>query len=291
MSGGDNMRALLAAKAASSRRTNRHNTESAWKLAYKNQLLKLLSDRRTAVHVEMEYDVFVHAAANMPLDNRSTTFDATVVKACRPDIAVGYWILVKSKGKQLVKRFVVAALVELKRSASRRLINARTGRPFGRKGEQAIQSHVLRAQRQCARQALLYLRTPEGQTQTDVMCVAASGRTATTSVLTSRAPPTEIARPSWTLVQNLADYQAEDDDEEFEDDNDSDGEGPDLPLPSAPKGAGLKWQNLMNFHGSRFGRSFTTYLTHFEERLGLRPLPPGVKLHALSGYPARRFLA
>lgn len=179
----------LAGMNAGSLGGNPYNFESQWRPVIEAIARRAvsLSDCGYTLLVQAERDIYLSSRRAILAAEGHTTadFDRYTVLACRPDVVIGFWQLVQDQNKKMVLEFVVAIIVELKKMPSRRLVNPRNGRPYSDAGARAILEQGQKAQRQGARQAALYLRTPAAKGQKYVWVVAVTGPDAAVSMMQS----------------------------------------------------------------------------------------------------------
>lgn len=196
---------------ASAYGTNPLNFESAWKALYQSVAWEVLLGRTKASGVFTEVDIFLDTA-NLSADETSH-LDSLAIRACRPDVAIGYYAVRLSRDRKSFKvlHLNLAVLIEIKRSPSRDLVALDDGLPYGKAGETELNRLAVKAQLQVSGQGALYLRTPAGMRQNTVLLVAVAGRSVSYTIMTRTNDVMLI--DTWKLVSDCAELQVQEEEE------------------------------------------------------------------------------
>lgn len=256
---------------AASYRGNRHNLETHWKAVYEALGRRVVKSLPLHAVVDSEHDLYfrwLRAFLPEPVSpDHTLDWEAYTILACRPDLVLGYWSLQKNDQGVEVKVFVVVIIIELKRAASRSIVDASTGTPYNTSGAKAIRSHILEAQRQGARQASIYLRTRAARGQKYVWVLAGSGPLAALACA-MRGSRSLRGKTEGELLAELSAERRRDDESEKVN----------IHLPDRPRriarsqisipephvdGGGLKWRGTYDVRRSQFGGTLTYLMEEF----------------------------
>lgn len=260
----------FASQLAESYEGNPHNLEYYWRAVFEAAGRLVAQKRPLNTVVDVEHDLYL-MSANSSLftttPESTLDYDKYTVMACRPDLVIGHWVLRQDGDKKMVKEFVVVVIIELKRAPSRSLVDAETGRPYNAEGSKAIRLHLRKAQRQGARQASLYLRTPAAKDQRYVWVIAGEGPLTVMACATRSGKLRRV--PDETLLSQLSDERREDDEVEKRDAQLDDrprlNTRSQLPIPKAAADAGgLTWGDVFDGRRGTFGDVVTRLLEEFE---------------------------